>query len=97
MPKGYAIFIETVNDEEAMDTYVQKASPTVSAAGGAALVAGPPDHVIEGEWPGTRIVILEFSSVDAARNWYHSAEYQAVIGERHAAAEATAVIIGGVD
>jgi len=41
-------------------------------------------------------VIIEFPSVEVARDWYHSPEYQAVIGQRLAAAESNAVILGGV-
>jgi uncharacterized protein (DUF1330 family) len=40
---------------------------------------------------------VEFESVEAARSWYNSAEYQAVAGLRHAAAESNAVIIGGFE
>lgn len=52
---------------------------------------------IEGQWHGSRTVILEFDSVEAARNWYQSSEYQAVVGERHASAQANAVIVAGFE
>jgi uncharacterized protein (DUF1330 family) len=97
MPKGYAIFLEQVNDAEAMGAYAGKALPTLLAAGGIPIVAGPPNDVIEGEWHGTQTVIVEFPSVEAARSWYDSAEYQAVIGERFAAADTKAVIIAGFE
>jgi uncharacterized protein (DUF1330 family) len=41
MPKGYAIFTEKVNDRETMGAYAQAALPTVFAAGGKIIVAGP--------------------------------------------------------
>ncbi len=97
MPKGYALFTEKVNDQEAMGVYAQAAIPTVYAAGGTVIVAGPPVGVIEGEWHGDQTVILEFVSVEAARSWYNSPEYQAVVSQRHAAAESNAVIIGGFE
>jgi len=97
MPKGYAIFTEKVNDQETMGAYAQAAVPTVLAAGGQFLVAGPPADVIEGEWHGDQTVIAEFESVEAARGWDHSPEYQAVISLRHDAAETNAVIIGGFE
>jgi|SRR5450759_50518 uncharacterized protein (DUF1330 family) len=97
MPKGYAIFTEKVNDEGATGAYAQAAVPTVFAAGGTVLVAGPPEDVLEGEWHGNQTVILEFASVEAARGWYNSPEYQAVIGKRHAAAASNAVIIGAFE
>jgi uncharacterized protein (DUF1330 family) len=97
MPKGYAIFTEKVNDRGAMGAYVQVAVPTILAAGGKIIVGSPPVDVLEGEWHGNQTVIVEFSSVEAAREWYNSPEYQAVIGQRHAAAESNAVIIGGFE
>jgi uncharacterized protein (DUF1330 family) len=97
MPKGYAIFTEQVNDQEGMRTYVQAAVPTIFAAGGTIIVGGHPTDVLEGERHGNQTVIVEFESVEAARSWYNSAEYQAVAGLRHAAAESNAVIIGGFE
>jgi uncharacterized protein (DUF1330 family) len=63
---------------------------------GGKVIVGPPADVLEGEWHGDRTVIIEFPSVEAARDWYNSPEYQAVIGQRLAAAESNAVILGGV-
>jgi uncharacterized protein (DUF1330 family) len=97
MPKGYAIFTEKVNEPEAMGAYAQAALPTIFAAGGTIIVAGPPADVVEGEWHGDQTVIAEFDSVEAARDWYHSPAYQAVVNLRHAAAESNAVIIGGFE
>jgi uncharacterized protein (DUF1330 family) len=42
-------------------------------------------------------VIAEFDSVEAARGWYHSPAYQAVVNLRHAAAASNAVIIAGFE
>ncbi|MGP0032494.1 MAG: DUF1330 domain-containing protein [Acidimicrobiales bacterium] len=97
MPKGYAIFTEQVHDQEGMGAYSQGALPTILAVGAKAIVVGPPADVLEGEWHGTQTVILEFDSVEAARDWYNSPEYQAVIGRRHAAAETNAVIFSGFE
>jgi len=54
-------------------------------------------EVVEGPWHGSRTVILESDSVEAARNWYKSREYQAIIGERHASTEANAAIVNGFE
>ncbi|MDT0635707.1 DUF1330 domain-containing protein [Spectribacter hydrogenoxidans] len=94
MAKGYVIFTEVINDQAAYDAYVEKALPTIIESGGKPLVIQDDPEVIEGQWHGPRTVILEFESVEAARSWYNSAGYQAVVGERHAAAEANAVIVG---
>ena len=54
-------------------------------------------EVLEDEWNGEQTIILEFESVEAAKAWYNSDEYQAVIGERHAAADSNAVVVSGFE
>lgn len=94
MPKGYAIFTETIKDQAGYDGYVMKALPTILKVGGKAIVVQDEPEVIEGDWHGTRTVILEFDSVEAARDWYNSPDYQAIVGERRAAADCNAAIVG---
>ena len=84
-------------DQAAYDAYVQKAVPTILQAGGRPLVVHDAPGVIEGQWHGPRTVVLEFDSEDAARNWYESPAYQAVVGERHASAATNAVIVSGFE
>lgn len=97
MPKGYVIFTEDVKDQERMNAYAGSAVPTVLGSGGSPVIAGPPDEVIEGEWHGTQTVVIEFESVQAAKDWYNSDAYQAVIGERHASADSNAAIFSGFE
>jgi uncharacterized protein (DUF1330 family) len=92
MPKGYVIFDEVINDQAGYDAYVGKALPTILQHGGRAIVVDGPE-TIEGEWFGNRVVVLEFDSVDAARAWYNSPEYQAAAPERHKAADCKAAIV----
>lgn len=97
MPKGYVIFTEDVTDRDRMNAYAQAAVPTVLGSGGTPVIAGPADDVIEGEWHGNQTVVIEFESVEAARAWYNSEAYQAVVGERHAAATSNAAIFAGFE
>lgn len=97
MAKGYFIFTEDIHDQDGMNAYSGKAVPTVLQSGGRPIVVEDNADVIEGTWHGSRTIIIEFDSVDAAKGWYNSPEYQAVIGMRHAAAESNAVIVGGFE
>jgi uncharacterized protein (DUF1330 family) len=97
MPKGYVIFTEDIHDETGIGAYAQQAIPTILQAGGQVLVADDAPELIEGSWHGNRTVLLEFESVAAARNWYRSAEYQGLVGQRHAAADSNAVIVAGFE
>jgi len=97
MPKGYVIFTEDIRDEAGMNVYARQAVPTITRAGGRVIVADDAPEVIEGSWQVKRTVVLEFDSVEAARNWYRSPEYQQVVGLRHAAADSNAVIVAGFE
>ena len=95
MPNGYVIFTEVIHDQDRFQAYIQKALPTILQAGGRPVIVQDDPEVIEGTWHGTRTVVLEFDSVEAARNWYRSPDYQAIVGERQACTESNAAIVGG--
>lgn len=60
---------------------------------GRVLSVSESPEVIEGSWPYTRTVILEFPSRDEAMGWYESPDYQAIVGHRQAASSANIVIV----
>jgi uncharacterized protein (DUF1330 family) len=80
-----------------MDAYVATAMSTMMKGGGTVLVADDSPELLEGQWHGNRTVILGFESVEAARAWYRSPEYQAVIPIRQDAADANVVIVAGFE
>jgi uncharacterized protein (DUF1330 family) len=63
-----------------------------------AKVVGIDDKVeiVEGSWPFTRTVLIEFPSKELARAWYESDEYQAVAGLRQRSATSNLVIVSGL-
>ena len=95
MRKGYVIFTMLIHDQAGFEAYVQKALPTLIQSGGRPIIVDDNPEVIEGRWHGTRTAVLEFDSLDIARAWYESPGYQAIVGERHNAAQTNAVIVGG--
>jgi uncharacterized protein (DUF1330 family) len=97
MPKGYVIFTEDIRDDARISAYARQAVPTIIQAGGRILVADDAPESIEGSWHGTRTVVIEFDSVEAARNWYGSPEYQRVVGLRHAAADSNVAVLAGFE
>ncbi len=61
------------------------------------LLAVDEDHrLLEGSWPYTRTVIIEFPSEEASLNWYQSDAYQALAQHRFAASNANISIIKGL-
>ncbi|HME77689.1 MAG TPA: DUF1330 domain-containing protein [Mycobacterium sp.] len=52
-------------------------------------------EIVEGSWPFTRTVLIEFPSKELARAWYESDEYQAVAGLRHGSTTSNLVLVSG--
>ena len=92
-PKGYVIITEEIKDPAGMAEYGKLASQTM--AGATLLSIGHKPTVIEGDWPASQTVLLEFESVDAAKEWYYSDAYQEALKLRQAAADCHGVIISG--
>lgn len=76
--KGYIIAEVQVTDAESYKAYVPGAGAVVAKYGGKYLARGGRVEQLEGPPPAGRFVIVEFSSFEAARAFYRSADYQAV-------------------
>jgi uncharacterized protein (DUF1330 family) len=94
MPKGYILIAEDIKDPAGMAEYAKLAGKAM--AGATLLSFDQKPEVIEGEWHGTQTVLLEFESVDAAREWYNSDAYQEAVKLRQAAADCNGVILSGL-
>jgi uncharacterized protein (DUF1330 family) len=93
MAKGYVIITEDIKDPAGMAEYGKLAMQTMANA--TVLAFGPPAETIEGQWHGTQTVVLEFESVEAAKEWYYSDAYQEALKLRQAAADSNGVILSG--
>jgi uncharacterized protein (DUF1330 family) len=95
--KGYVIANVSVEDAAAYEAYRSRTAAIIERYGGHILVRGGAIEVREGD-PGIgRLVILEFPGVEAARTFYDSPEYQAILPIRQANAESTLCIVEGVE
>ena len=59
------------------------------------LVRGGKTHVLEGEWPERRRVVIEFASVEAARKWWDSPEYEKPRALRRANSKGRLLLLEG--
>ncbi|MEM8768210.1 MAG: DUF1330 domain-containing protein [Pseudomonadota bacterium] len=89
---AYFIAQYVVNDPDLYREYQGGAGPTIQAAGAELVVLDMAAETIEGTPPGPQTVILKFEDTAAAKAWYESEEYQAVVGKRLAATEGFAII-----
>ena len=89
---AYFIAQYVVNDRKLYREYQAAAGPTIIAAGGEVVAFDVAAETIEGTPPGPQTVILKFESTEAAKAWYGSPEYKAVVGKRLAATTGFAII-----
>jgi uncharacterized protein (DUF1330 family) len=96
MPKAYVIARVTVTDPEKYAAYVKGASDAIRKYGGRPLVRGGAMVQLEGE-ARPRNVVIEFESLEQAKAYYHSPEYQAAKALREGAGVADIVAVEGAE
>ncbi len=91
---AYIVANYTVTNPGGYGDYPQKATETLVAHGAEVVAVDLNSEVLEGK-PQPVTVILRFGSKEAAKAWYDSPEYQAIIGLRANNSEGTMVLIEG--
>lgn len=89
---AYFVAQYVVNDKDLYQQYAAGAAPTIAAHGGELIAIDAAAETIEGEPPGPQTVILKFDSVEDAKKWYASDDYQKVVGKRLQATDGFAII-----
>src|SRR3954454_22055803 len=95
MPAYVSLNVREVDPERYRD-YAATIRAAIARFGARLRVRGGAVDVREGSCSPERVVVLEFPDGDAARAWYESDEYQALLAIRQRAAEAELVIVEGV-
>jgi len=93
---AYVIVETDVTDPEQYEQYKAASPGAVASGGGRFVVRGGELAVLEGDWKPTRLVVLEFEDLDAARRWYDSPEYQEAKKLRDGAASLRMVAVQGI-
>ncbi|HXQ58586.1 MAG TPA: DUF1330 domain-containing protein [Acidimicrobiales bacterium] len=93
---AYVIYQGEVTDPQRYEEYKTQAAQSVAAAGGRYVVRGGDVHVLEGDAPAGRTVVLEFPDMTTAVNWYRSAPYTEARKIRDGAATARMYVVDGV-
>jgi uncharacterized protein (DUF1330 family) len=94
---AYVIVETDVHDPEQYERYKAASPDAVHGGGGRFVVRGGELAVLEGDWTPTRLVVLEFPDLAAAKEWYESPEYQEVKSLRDGAANLRMVAVQGLD
>ena len=91
MPKGYLVANIRVKDKEKFASFSGMAGPVIKV-----LARGPGAERHEGNVEGV-VMMIEFDSIDAARTFYLSDEYQQAKSVRDECSETDLMIIEGAD
>ena len=93
---AYVIVEVNVTDPEQYAEYRKLVPATIDKYGGRFVVRGGTVETKEGGWSPSRIVVVEFPSMERARSWYHSPEYAPVLAMRLKSANAKLILVEGV-
>jgi uncharacterized protein (DUF1330 family) len=93
---AYIIVEIDVQDPAGYEEYKKQAHATVVAKGGKYIVRGGKTEVLEGDWQPKRIVVLEFPSMDQAKEWINCEEYREPRKIRHRTAKTNMILVEGI-
>jgi uncharacterized protein (DUF1330 family) len=93
---AYLIVEIDILDPAGYEQYKNLAAATVEKYGGKYIVRGGSTEVLEGEWQPKRIVVLQFESVDRAKEWLNSEEYREPRKMRHRTARTNMILVEGL-
>ncbi len=93
---AYVIVQIEVTDPETFETYRAQVPATLEAYGGGYVVRGGEQEVLEGDWPHPRTVVLKFPSMEEAKAWHASSEYEAPKALRLSASKCNMLVVDGL-
>ena len=93
----YLIATIDILDREEYARYEEGFVEVFSKYNGKILAVDENVKLLEGSWPATRTVLIEFPSEPEAMDWYASSEYQELAKHRFAASNGNVTLIQGLD
>jgi uncharacterized protein (DUF1330 family) len=97
---GYIVAEISAHDAEIYQEYVERSAPVLARYGAELLVHAFTDAgevlVKEGGRQFERLVVVRFESMDRVTDFYHSDDYQSIIGLRHNSAVSHVYHVTGI-
>jgi uncharacterized protein (DUF1330 family) len=93
---AYVLVDIEVTDPAEYELYRKIAYPVIAEFGGKYLVRGGATEIREGDWNPNRFVIVEFESLERAREWYESIDYRPALEVIRGRARRNLLIVDGV-
>jgi uncharacterized protein (DUF1330 family) len=92
---AYVLAEIEVTNPEGYKEYTQQVPATIAKYGGRFLIRGGAVEVLEGDWPQRRRVLIEFDSMEAAKKWWDSPEYEKPMAMRRATSSGRLLLLEG--
>lgn len=95
---AYMIVIATLSDPAGFRDYAVEAAKMIADYGGEYIVRGPGEsECLEGDWPDDeKVVVSRWPSMDAARRFWHSDDYERIKQLRLGKATVRVRLVDGV-
>jgi len=93
---AYIIAHVDVTNPEQYEEYKKWSTEAMRVHGAEVCVRGGKVEVLEGDWNPSRVVVLKFPTVEAAKKYYDSTEYTKARAARQGAANMRMVVVEGV-
>lgn len=93
---AYIIVDVTISDPVAYEEYKKLTPSSISAFDGKFIVRGGQTDTLEGDWSPQRIVVLEFPTVQRAKEWWSSSDYAPAKSIRQRSASTRMILVQGV-
>jgi uncharacterized protein (DUF1330 family) len=94
---AYLVVETDIHDPERYERYKAASPGAIAAGGGRFLARGGELVVLEGDWHPSRLVLIEFPDLEAAKRFYDSPAYLDARRLREGAARLNMVAVQGVD
>ena len=86
-----------ITDPERYEQHMAASPSAIATGDGRFLVRGGKLVALEGDWQPSRVVVLEFADLAAAKRWHESQAYQETKKLREGAANLRVIAVQGVD
>lgn len=93
---AFVILDIEVTEPVGYEDYKKLAAPSLEPYGGRYVARGGKVENLEGDWTPTRIVVIQFDSVERAKAWINSSEYSEARALRHKYAISKSIVVEGL-
>lgn len=95
MSAYFIVYLESITDAAELTEYRRIGVPVLQKSNAQVRVRNGKFEALEGPAPHS-VVMLEFPTMEEAKAWYHSPEYQVALKHRFLGANCRVVLVEGV-